>query len=51
MTLVRTTSRFEKHVGEDGHRVPLFNDSLEPGESAVEIGFLDGELHGFSSLL
>jgi hypothetical protein len=39
----------EKNVGEDGHGIPLFDDGLEAGEPTMQVGFLDGQLHGFSS--
>ena len=42
-------ARGGEHVGEDRHRAALLDDGLETCETALEIGLLDGELHGFTS--
>ena len=34
-SLVSATLRFQKDIGKDGHRVALFDDGLEAGESTV----------------
>ena len=37
--------RLETDVRKDRHRVALLDDRLDAGESPMELGFADGELH------